>query len=398
VKRLVKYILIMLFALFAVLPSTAFADEDYNDGASFDWSPYDWQAIPKISWLPDSNDICGVFSNVKFDEDTAGAHNSILYLTFEINNISDNLPHSGWYVSSLPDVGFDVEDDDEDGFEEEVEAYISGALVPFSKASIDADSPYSFETCWRNSSSTSMSGDFDYIVQRSFYAGEMQAIHFDKLDSTVWSVPGASLLNNVAVLSDSTNNAIKPKERRFTNILQDSTLRISQEEGTEKYNVFHDIQSIEAFEAYENKQINMAYAIKKSSAEAVITFDQPLEEADLEELIKLYEFKVSSFEIKAFDQNGRWITIQGEPSEEELIPKVMLEKYLSENELSYVGVTSVQADIQQFHVKKLQTLQSDDRVFLTDITKAYVKQITGNDQADVRVPDLAWQIEKLKSR
>lgn len=183
-KRKITRLGVMCLTLVALLsPEIGQArDTDYTTGADFSWSPYIW-SLGAYRSSSDSSQVVGYLNNVKFDSEAAAIHNAAYYLTFEINNTTDNVPHSGWFSSNLPNVGFDTDDDDGDGRAEEAEAYETG------DATIYADKAYYFQTSWKSASGKS--GKMDFIIQRSIYnpfSGEMEGYHYDYLNSYNWSL------------------------------------------------------------------------------------------------------------------------------------------------------------------------------------------------------------------
>jgi hypothetical protein len=181
-KKIAKLGIMCLVAGALLLPKESHArDTDYTTGADFSWSPYTW-SLGAYEAYSDPSQIVGYLNNVKFSSSAADEHNSAYYLTFEINNTTDNVPHSGWFASNLPGASFDTDDDDGDGKAEEAEAYedLDGTIY--------AGTGYYFQTSWKNS--TNKSGKMDYIIQRSVwnpFNGEMEAYHYDYLNSYYWS-------------------------------------------------------------------------------------------------------------------------------------------------------------------------------------------------------------------
>lgn len=178
-KKIFGMTIVVLLVLSLLIPTTTFArDTDYTNGASFNWSPYSWLGDDSIS----SGTLLGYLNNVKFDSTATNIHNGSYYLTFEINNTTDNLPHSGWYASNLPNAKFDRDDDNGNGYSEEAEAYI-GTITSY----ITANKAYYFQTEWTGA--TGKSGNLDFVIQRSinnFVSGEMEAYHYDKLTNSSW--------------------------------------------------------------------------------------------------------------------------------------------------------------------------------------------------------------------
>jgi len=180
-KKRVLIITAMLLLTFSPLSAFAF-DRDYTPGASFNWSPYNW-ALTHYRSYSDSSQVVASFSDIQFSQTAADIHNNGYYLTFEINNKTDNVPHSGWYTSNMPYAYYDTDDDNKNGYAEEVEV-----IKSYVGAKIVAKQSYYFQTSWKLSNSKS--GTFDMVVQRSGYNpvnGEYEGIHFDLIGSHKWS-------------------------------------------------------------------------------------------------------------------------------------------------------------------------------------------------------------------
>lgn len=177
------YTLTVICTLLA-LPTSGFArDTNYTSGASFAWSPYTWTATDYASYS-DPSEVVAAFNNVKFNQTATDLHNGAYYLTFEINNTTDNVKHSGWYSSNLPYVKYDRDDDNGNGNYEEIEA-----IKSYVGAKISAGTAYYFQTSWDGAKGKS--GNFDIIVQRSVYnpaSGEFEGYHYDLLEKEAWSL------------------------------------------------------------------------------------------------------------------------------------------------------------------------------------------------------------------
>ena len=179
--RFSKKRIVILLTLFFLLISTplAFArDTNYSLGSSFSWSPSSWY----VSYATTSSTVVSYFNSIKFSSSAASAHNLAYYLTLETNNTTDNVGHSGWYSSNLPNAKFDRDDDNGNGYSEEAEAYEWGT------GSISSSTSYYFNTSWNAKSG--QKGTFDYIVQRSVLNptnGEMEAYHYDLIARKSWT-------------------------------------------------------------------------------------------------------------------------------------------------------------------------------------------------------------------
>ncbi|HLU23452.1 MAG TPA: hypothetical protein VKZ77_13390 [Bacillaceae bacterium] len=177
-----KLLFLTVLLVFALLPNFGLArDTDYTPGASFAWSPYSWNVNSYVD-SSDSSEIVASFEKVKFNQTATDLHNGAYYLTFEINNTTDNVPHNGWYSSNIPYAKYDKDDDNGNGYSEEIEA-----IKSYVGAKINANQEYYFRTSWFDS--TDEWGEFDMIIQRSVVNplnGEFEGYHYDFLETRYW--------------------------------------------------------------------------------------------------------------------------------------------------------------------------------------------------------------------
>lgn len=376
------------------LPNVSYArDTNYTNGASFSWSPYTWSRSA-FKW---SNEITGDFSNVKFSSNAANQHNSLYYLTFEINNTRDHVGHTGWYWTNLPDPGFDRDDDDNDGRSEEAEAYIEADGW---KQSISANYGYGFQTSWWYASS----GNFDFIVQRSLwnpFNGEMEGYHYDKITNYSWNHAYA-----LGSLSEKASNKIQTDHGKKVDkevIFTDNSMNIvSVKEADSKEKEIYvqpNVSTKAEFNKYKSKQKEMLKEIKNDDIEVVLTFNKPLSVQKLKQLVNKYKIDVSSYEIKAADKDGAWTTVGGTPDKQELFPQKRYNGVTKNRDLKFSGFTSLVGTVNK---QKLASLEKDQDIFLADVSKEYVKSLNSlsaqseNTNIDIQVPDFAWEVNELK--
>lgn len=365
-------------------PNTSYArDTNYTNGASFGWSPYTWSASG-FKW---NNEITGSFTNVKFSSSAASSHNSMYYLTFEINHTRDHNGHTGWYWTNLPDPGYDRDDDNGNGWSEEAEAYIEADGW---KQSISAYTGYGFQSSWWLSSS----GNFDFIVQRSLYnpiAGEMEAWHYDKITNRGWS--GLYSANSVKEKSPVASAPSAKEDVLYSNNgLKIAKVKEADSKTADVY-VQPNVASKADFSKYKNQQKELLKQIDKENIEVVLTFNKSLSVKEVEKLIKKYDIAVDSYEIKSTDKKGEWTTIGGTPDKKELFSKAQYDNVTKGRGVKFSGFTSLVGTVNK---DQLANLEKEKSVFFADVSKEYAKSLVKNQDVDVLVPDFAWEVNDLK--
>ncbi|HDX9649060.1 TPA: hypothetical protein ROY02_005454 [Bacillus cereus] len=374
--------------------SAAIRDTDFSVGSSFPWSPYDYSGLSFTAYS-DPYEMVGAFNNIRFDSTATNLHNSAYYLTLEINNVSDNLYHTGWYYTNLPDPGFDTDNDNGDQFVEEAEVYVNSLT-----AMIEAHKYYAFQTTWRKVTDSARSGTLNFIVQRSAWNptnNEMEGIHYDLIDQTSWYL-APTLAKEQQTLLKNVKGINKPQEttredKEASNEVMQAILH--KKDGREKFSVIPKVNNKQELKKYKEKQIEIAQKID-SISEGVITFKVPLSIEQLQELQQKYNFKIKSYEIKANDQDGNWVTISGTQKGTQLFDQNKFDDVTRNQNVKFVGVTSAIVEMENFSADKLNSMQNDNNIFLVDISSEYVKQIKNDKNLHVRVPDLAWKIDKLQ--
>lgn len=364
-------------------PNTSYArDTDYTNGASFGWSPYTWSASG-FKW---SNEITGSFTDVKFSSSAANSHNSWNYLTFEINHTRDHNGHTGWYWTSLPDPGYDRDDDNGNGWSEEAEAYIEADGW---KQSISANTAYGFQSSWWYSST----GNFDFIVQRSIFnpaGGEMEAWHYDKITNRHWS--GYSFAGSEKEKNPAPLQSTKEDVLYSNNELKIAKVKETNSQEADVY-VQPNVATKTDFSQYKTNQKKLLKQIDKENIEVVITFSKSLSVKEVEKLVKKYNIKVDSYEIKSIDKNGAWTTIGGTPDKKKLFPKAQYDNVTKGRDVEFSGFTSLVGTVNK---EKLAGLEKEKSIFLADVSKEYAKSLVKNQDVDVLVPDFAWEVHDLK--
>ncbi|PDZ70402.1 hypothetical protein [Bacillus pseudomycoides] len=265
---------------------------------------------------------------------------------------------------------------------------------------IEAHKYYAFQTTWRKVTDSARSGKLNFIVQRSFWNptnNEMEGLHYDLIDQASWYL-APTLAKEQQAFSKNVQGINKPQEttREDKEVSNEVMQAISHKKaGKEKYSVIPKVSNKQEFKKYKDKQIEIAQQAD-SISEGVITFNEPLSIEQLKELQQKYNFKIKSYEIKANDQDGNWVTISGTPKGTQLFDQNKFDDVTRNQNVKFVGVTSAIVAMENFTPDKLNTMQDDDNIFLVDISSEYVKQIKNDKNIHVRVPDLAWKIDKLQ--
>jgi hypothetical protein len=140
------------------------------------------------------------------------------------------------------------------------------------------------------------------------------------------------------------------------------------------------------------------------SINATIVFRRPLSEREFVEFVAKYNLaEISLYTIRAVDDQGQRITINGAPQHGELVPQDLLAMVLKDvnqrAKNTFRGWVDVQATIQSDMYSKLA---SDKDVYLVDVTRSVITETFKNDRAARNLPvqvsmhPLYWALEDLK--
>lgn len=381
--------------IIASLTTNVFA-KDWTVGRSYDWSPYSsTTATSSSSWVKLDTDFW-------FTAAGADINNELYFFTME-QNIGDGKPLDlDLQLSNLPDVGYDSDDDDKDGYHEESEAY-HGSFGKLNK--IQAYKDYYFLTYWDKPSHISSipAGTANIIAQRSFWAIEMQAADYDLLSIISYGKIGKSLSDNEITefkdVSPVEKEAVMAEEladeERTTSDTVDKTIRVNG--GKENIKTVDDLIK---YKENQRQQVDSLMQNKEKSvssqhkANVVLTFNQPISVSELNDILEGSHAKLTNYEAKFVNDKGEWITaLYSGLNEEELITKVNKLIEGKENAIYYEGVTSAKVRI-ELNSDDYSTLVDNENVFFADLSDELIR-IENNDinrELKVLVDDYAWLI------
>lgn len=109
---------------------------------------------------------------------------------------------------------------------------------------------------------------------------------------------------------------------------------------------------------------------------ARITFNKPLNQAEFTEFVDRYGISVNFYTLYMRKPDGRVATIQGSPSDEELVPAAYFNTAVTSVSQEYnpdaelVGWVEIDGVIQANHISKME---ADERVFLIDVMQLFLE-------------------------
>ena len=382
-KKLLSCLLVftMLTALFCT-PALALAEEDYEDGSAFTWSP----DLTSNSIIPNRNDSTevDVYSYFKFDDRAASDNNTLFFFTMEHNarqKYNDQIRaemDAVYQYSTLPGVHYDVDDDNTDGYSEESEAIHADKSLP-----IEANKSYYFHTEYSKIASLK-SGTMIIGAQRSFLLGEYQAQCVDWLLRDDWS-------SNAYSVND------QPGE---TNA--ESNITQSNDSGKEL--IFENCDSVEALTNMVNEK-NADYSslltqrsnIKRGVAEATLTFNAPISMDDLTSLLNSSGAKILNYQARFIDTDGNWCTLASAVLDEETMT-AKADEMAEDGGITHAAYEGITSAIVEFDTASnaYNILRNSPLVFLVDMSKFIWENSPEYDPSvEVIVPSYSWQLATL---
>ena len=382
-KKLLSCLLVftMLTALFCT-PALALAEEDYEDGSAFTWSP----DLTSNSIIPNRNDSTEVddYSYFKFDDRAASDNNTLFFFTMEHNarqKYNDQIRaemDAVYQYSTLPGVHYDVDDDNTDGYSEESEAIHADKSLP-----IEANKSYYFHTEYSKIASLK-SGTMIIGAQRSFLLGEYQAQCVDWLLRDDWS-------SNAYSVND------QPGE---TNA--ESNITQSNDSGKEL--IFENCDSVEALTNLVNEK-NADYSslltqrsnIKRGVAEATLTFNAPISMDDLTSLLNSSGAKILNYQARFIDTDGNWCTLASAVLDEETMT-AKADEMAEDGGITHAAYEGITSAIVEFDTASnaYNILRNSPLVFLVDMSKFIWENSPEYDPSvEVIVPSYSWQLATL---
>ncbi|MEF3313126.1 hypothetical protein PV433_29985 [Paenibacillus sp. GYB004] len=361
---------VAITSLLACMISPTVIASDYTEGRSYTWSPYYNTSSANYNYLVGSNTFY-------FDQAGIDEHEDAWYFTSEIQNMNDD--GLGYYsqTTNIPNPSFDYDDDDNDGYEEELE--VTETTIG---TDMVANTNYYHYGYWENKTSSSIpGGSLHFIAQRSAwnpFNGEFETVTYDFLEQVEYGAVPASLMSINNSSSTVTNSNVAEKKRvtasKITNKSELEDTKLKQQKFV--------------------KDVKRNNKIITKSLEATVTFNAPISVEKVENILEKSNSNLRDYEIKWVNGNGQWVTGHAkklEPKVREIIEKGLLDSG-KEQDLRYEGITSARIELSLDEYEKLTT---NEHILFVDISESIIKAEQGAD-TDVQVPDLAWKINDLK--
>lgn len=151
------------------------------------------------------------------------------------------------------------------------------------------------------------------------------------------------------------------------------------------------VTGIENYRTFNNQELTqiLQNTDTKDTIPVKVTFSTPLSQAEFTEFVEQFEISVENYIIYMLEPDGKTATIQGSPSDAELIPVEFFntattsisQEYNSGAEL--LGWVEVNGTVQANHISEMQT---DARVFLIDVMQLFLEsKLTGEALASAGV-------------
>lgn len=391
-KKVIGLALATLMCVTLSVPALAALAYTGLTGGNYGTNVYSWS--PTITDREVRYDTTGgkfrVISYFKWDSSNVNTVIDLpsdLFYTMEHNNPNDNgtATYDDLY-SNVPYAYYDVEDDERNGYQEELEVscYSKGDPTPFI-----ANANYFFDTTWHNSSASSKTMYCAVRSQRSMYAafnGEMQAhateFHGRTRDFTI-SAERRSL-NDVPVLMESEySSSINESNEPIVVTVAVPTAEDAAYEMESQWTKISEESTLQARELL-------------TEAKAVITFANPLNSQEVTDILQNANAKVEKFVLRYEDEAGNRITgWTSDISEQHLQEKLA---YLREEHgnVFYSGIVSADVVMDLTDGNDYTTLSENENVYLVDISDpiARIENDDFNSELIIRVPDVSWQLEK----
>ncbi len=145
--------------------------------------------------------------------------------------------------------------------------------------------------------------------------------------------------------------------------------------------VEYDISSMESigrYQEFNNRELTgvLQNVDGTDTVPLKITFSSPLSQKEFTEFVKQYEIDVDSYYIYMLESDGNIATIQGAPSEEELVPGIFFNAATTSISQEYspgvefLGWVEMDGMVQ---AKRVSQLRVDKRVFLVDVMQLFLE-------------------------
>lgn len=380
-RAAVGFILVAALMTTSVLALENMSLSGGNNGTNvYSWSPTvernvrgstdngQFRVISYFSW--NSNNVNDVF-DIPSD----------LFYTMEHNNPNDNgVATLNDLYSNLPYAEYDIDDDEGNGYEEELEVTCFSENDP---EPLTANATYFFDTTWHNPAYPSKEMYCAVRSQRSMYSrfsGEMQA--------------------HATEFHGRTDDFMIGKETRS---LMDEPSKIELETESEPIIISSNVKSMSDAQSHMQEQkialseveSNNDLAILRN-AKVTVTFAEPLNYMTVNNIIRDTGANLERCTLKYEDKNGNRITgWTDDISASNLEAKL---EYLREahGNVTYAGIVSANITMDLTDMEEYENLVNNASVYFADISDPLTR-IEEEDYAgslNLKVLDASWQLEK----
>lgn len=217
-------------------------------------------------------------------------------------------------------------------------------------------------------------------------------IVFSSLGTLIYAQNGKDN-EKVKIVEQETVNEIYDTQNEKTKVMIE--LKVSNKNDLK---VHQESMDVLADKVKKTKKLGKSEALIKNTI-STVTFTQPASVSDLQELEEKYDVEIVNYEVKFINQDNIWGTGCLEDLSEKKIDELK-EKIITEGKeesLEYIGITSARVKLNLLK-NSYEDMCTDPLIYLVDLTDLRVR-LENEDfskELKIQVPDLAWEIEKIK--
>lgn len=219
--------------------------------------------------------------------------------------------------------------------------------------------------------------------------------HYNKIFKRKWFLPLLAILAFTSVFAIFSRGVTARPQEDGTLVLavEDKNSGVSYVIGVDnlhnevngmiEYNQ-DSVASIEKYREFNNQELAkiLQDANATDSIPARITFSKPLDQAEFTKFVSQYEIDVKFYTIYMLEPDGKIATIQGSPSDAELIPGEYFDMATTSisqeynNGAEFVGWVEIDGTVQVNHISEMKT---DHGVFLIDVMQTFLESKLTDD-------------------
>ncbi|MFS1519497.1 hypothetical protein V1503_24020 [Bacillus sp. SCS-151] len=344
-------IAISTFLGLTLFSTSAFAWSNSNNNDY--WFPYTGSF--SVSKDISSTTIPTIDADLNFKFNTSQANlihaNISYYPTFDVRDDSKGAFDGNFITTNLPDPKYDYEDDNDDGFDDELEVIVK------SQWDVEANKSYYVDTGWIAYSEINDPALISYAsvsVAPFFPGGDYNTVAGTSkyLGGVKWSQMST---NKVSVLSPAKNNS-----RVDFNAVNNSESIMNFSSLKKQDSEYPEINSKDSLGKYKTKSHGLIKELKNNEEYSfVITLDQPISIEDFYDLSDSYDIEITQLNARAIDQNDDKVTIGTNKIEDDVLNQI------KENEsYDFSGIVEMKGIGTG---KYLKDLLKDERVFIVEV-------------------------------